>query len=307
LIELLVVIAIIAILIGLLLPAVQKVREAAARTRCQNNLKQIGLAAHNYHDTNRCLPTGSSDQISGDVADGKRTNWLFFILPYMEQSALYNNYYAWVQAGGTQPWWNEPNRMLVIPTYYCPSDPHSPKTKTHEDRGPGSDQGFHSNYVGCAGSTSFNPGGSLGNNLNGIFYYASATSLMDIKDGTSNTLLTSEILVVPDDSSSPAGHDVRGRMWNPANQGAILFTTLYPPNSVTVPDRLQYCQKGVVQAPCTATTTDIMLLARSLHTGGVNAGLADGSVRFVSNSINPTATWQPLGTRAGGEVIGSDF
>src|ERR1700737_3517525 len=91
LIELLVVIAIIACVLVLLLPAVQKVREAAARIRCQNNLKQLGLACHSYHDGNGTLPTGTVDQISGDIANSDRRNWLFFVLPYMEQTILYNN------------------------------------------------------------------------------------------------------------------------------------------------------------------------------------------------------------------------
>jgi prepilin-type N-terminal cleavage/methylation domain-containing protein/prepilin-type processing-associated H-X9-DG protein len=301
LIELLVVIAIIAILIGLLLPAVQKVREAANRMKCSNNLRQLSLACHQYHDAYGALPTGTVDQISGDIAYNDRRNWLFFVLPYMEQTALYNNYYSWVAGGGVRPWWYEPNRMLVIPTYYCPSDSNSPKTRTHEDLGPGSDQGFHSNYVGCSGSTAFNPGGSRGGDLNGIFYYQSSTRLPEITDGTSNTLLISEILVAPDDN--PGGHDVRGRMWNPANQGSILFSTFHPPNT-SAPDALQYCQP-IRSAPCTATTTNINLSARSVHAGGVNVGMADGSTRFVTNGIAP-ATWQSLGTRAAGDLAG-DF
>jgi prepilin-type N-terminal cleavage/methylation domain-containing protein/prepilin-type processing-associated H-X9-DG protein len=304
LIELLVVIAIIAVLIGLLVPAVQKVREASARTQCQNNLKQMGLACHLYHGAAKMFPTGTVDQISGDIAYRDRRNWLHFILPYMEQDAIYNQMTAWLASGQGRMWSDAPNRQTVIAGYICPSDPHSPKTVTSHTES--DQQGFHSNYVACSGSTPFNPNNNLGRQLNGIFYYRSATRLADISDGSSNTLLTSEILVSPDDQNTALlghGHDVRGRMWNPANQGSILFSTQYPPNAQQ-PDALQYCQT-IPAAPCLTTTTNIVLYARSMHTGGVNAGLADGSVRFLANTVDP-ATYLGLGTRAGGEALG-DF
>ena len=299
LIELLVVIAIIAVLIGLLLPAVQKVRAAAARAQCQNNLKQLGLACHNYQSANNVFPTGTVDQISRDIAYRDRRNWLHFVLPYLEQDAIYTQMMAWLASGQGHMWSDAPNRQTVIPTYICPSDPHSPKTVTSHTES--DQQGFHSNYVGCSGSTPFNPANSLGSQLNGIFYYKSSTRPTDITDGTSNTLLTSELLVSPDDQDTGLlghGHDVRGRMWNPANQGSILFSTQYPPNT-QAPDALQYCQT-IPTAPCITTTTAIVLYARSTHSGGVNAGMADGSVRFISNNVDPTA-YLNLGTRAGGE------
>lgn len=304
LVELLVVIAIIGILIALLLPAVQAAREAARRSQCTNNLMQLGTACFNYEDANKVLPMGTIDQISADIGSNDRRNWLYFILPFMEEEAIYENWIAWRAGGGTAPWWYEPNRMVILPSYYCPSDPLSPKTKTHEDLGPGSDQGFHSNYVGCSGSTVFNAGGSLGDTLNGIFYYKHATQLRRITDGTANTIMTSEILVALDDSAAGAaayGHDVRGRMWNPANQGSILFSTLWPPNT-TVSDVLNYCQNSNPQAPCISSTTNIVLFARSNHPGGVNAGLADGSVQFIADTIDVNV-FRALGTRAGGEIV----
>jgi prepilin-type N-terminal cleavage/methylation domain-containing protein/prepilin-type processing-associated H-X9-DG protein len=302
LIELLVVIAIIAVLIGLLLPAVQKVRGAAARVKCQNNLKQLGLACHGYHDAYNALPTGTVDRISGDIAYRDRRNWLHFILPHLEQEAIYDQMTVWLATGSGGMWSSAPNRQTIIPTYVCPADPHSPKTVTSHTEG--DQQGFHSNYVGCSGSTTFNPGGSYGDQLNGIFYYKSSTRLTDVTDGTANTLLTGEILVSPDDQNTSLpghGHDVRGRVWNPANQGSILFSTLQPPNTLT-PDALYYCQP-LPAAPCMSTTTNIVLYARSGHGGGVNVGMADGSVRFLSNNVEPT-TYLNLGTRAGGEVPG---
>src|SRR5262249_10266445 len=139
-----------------------------------------------------------------------------------------------------------------------------------------------------------------GTQLNGIFYARTPVRIAGVTDGTSNTLLISELIITPDVTS----HDTRGRYWNNARQGSVIFSTLYPPNTA-VPDRLQCCSNTLPQAPCTATTTDINLSARSYPPGGVNAGLADGSIRFISNGVNP-ATYLGLGTRSGGEVAG-DF
>jgi prepilin-type N-terminal cleavage/methylation domain-containing protein/prepilin-type processing-associated H-X9-DG protein len=298
LVELLVVIAIIAVLIGLLLPAVQKVREAANRAKCQNNLKQMGLALHNYHGAFGRFPPGTVDGPFGtDVGQRDRSSWLQYILPYAEQQAVYDQAQAWLATGTGDCMCHAcPTRFYVIPNFYCPSDPNSPKTMTV----PSDPQGFHTNYAACAGSTSFNPGGASGNNLNGVFYWNSPTRVADVSDGTANTLLAGEIIVSPD----VTGHDVRGRMWNPARQGGTLFSTLHPPNSRSDPDRLHYCQ-NIPPAPCTATTTEINLTARSYHPGVVNALFGDGAVRPIANGINAD-TWGGLGTRAGGETPG-DF
>ncbi len=306
LVELLVVIAIIGILIALLLPAVQAAREAGRRSQCQNNLKQLSLACHNFHDAHKAFPVGSVGYFGAD-GGGDRRHWLFFILPFTEENAVYERYMDWFNAGGTAPWWNAPDRMAILPTFYCPSDVNSPKTQTHEDLGPGSDQGFHTNYVGCAASTSFNPNGSFGDTLSGVFLYKNATTIKRILDGTSTTLLDSEILVALDTLTGgySSGHDVRGRFWNPADQGAVVFSTQYPPNT-TVPDALNYCQNTVPAAPCISTNTNIVMYARSDHPGGVNAGMVDGSIRFIANDVDPTLYLQ-LGTIAGGETIANSF
>jgi prepilin-type N-terminal cleavage/methylation domain-containing protein/prepilin-type processing-associated H-X9-DG protein len=298
LIELLVVIAILAVLIGLLLPAVQKVREAASRLKCQNNLKQLGLALHAYHDGRAQFPPGTVDGPFGqDIGQRDRSSWLQYVLPYVEQQAIYDQTQAWLASGtGGCMCHDCPTRFFVVPGLTCPSDPASPKTQTV----PGDPQGFHSNYSGCAGSTPLNAGGASGNDLNGVFYWNSAIRLGDITDGTSHTLLAGEIIVSPD----VTGHDVRGRMWNPARQGSTLFTTLYAPNTLAAPDRLHYCQ-SIPRAPCVATTTDINFTARSYHPGLVNALLADGSVRAIANGVSADA-YRALGTRAGGEAA-EDF
>jgi prepilin-type N-terminal cleavage/methylation domain-containing protein len=294
LIELLVVIAIIGVLIALLLPAVQKVRAAANRLKCQNSLKQIGLAIFGYHDASGVLPTGAWNPFGSDSIEIRdRRMWIQQILPFVEQQAIYDRYLAWVDSGQGYMWWDEPDRKVIMSLFLCPSDPNAPKTIAFED------QGFHGNYVLCAGSTAFNdPMFSLdGTHLDGLFYAYSRTRLSEITDGTSHTLMGSELNVSPDIN----GHDVRGRYWNNAHQGGTLFSTLYRPNTPT-PDRLQYCQP-IRRAPCTKTVADIVLSARSYHDGLVNSLLADGSVRSITDSVNAT-TYRDLGSRAGGEVPG---
>src|SRR5258708_1944892 len=124
LIELLVVIAIIAVLIGLLLPAVQKVREAAARATCANNLKQIGLALHNYHDSNLNFPVGTFEPIAYDSANSNlRACWFQVLLPFVEQGNLYNVVWPYISTPGNYAC-NAPNRTTVVKTFVCPSDPN---------------------------------------------------------------------------------------------------------------------------------------------------------------------------------------
>jgi prepilin-type N-terminal cleavage/methylation domain-containing protein/prepilin-type processing-associated H-X9-DG protein len=309
LVELLVVIAILAVLIGLLLPAVQKVREAAARLKCQNNLKQVGLALHAYHDALNFFPAGQDNVIgnqwTANLPRWDRACWFQRILPFVEQGNLYRLLQSYmtgnppapyitfaVNGNAQQP--SDPGRNTVVPLFVCPADPNSPKNRTV----PGNEQGFHSNYVTCAGSTVYNPPDDPdGTQLNGMFYVYSATRITDVTDGTSNTLMGSEVLVVPDSTL----HDLRGRVYN-SWQGNTLFSTLYPPNT-PVGDRSSYCVNFPPSAPCQGlTTANVVQSARSQHPGGVNGLLADGSVRFVSNSVALT-TWQWLGTRAGGEAL----
>jgi prepilin-type N-terminal cleavage/methylation domain-containing protein/prepilin-type processing-associated H-X9-DG protein len=302
LIELLVVIAIIAVLVGLLLPAVQKIREAAGRLKCQNNLKQLALGLHNYHSTYGSFPLGNSDPIGNDPGnEGDRRNWaVTYVLPFVEQQAFHDDIEAYLAKGAPYIVYY-PNNKTILPVFMCPSDPANPKTLTG---GPGStnQQGFHGNYAACAGSTSFNSpsGADGGTKLNGIFYVFSKTRLTDIRDGTSNTVMLSELIISPDVTT----HDTRGRLFNPAKQGSVLFSTLYEPNTA-VSDRLEWCQ-SIPMAPCRSTSSEVNISARSYHSGGVNAAFADGSNRFITNNIN-LQTWNALGTRAGGEAASGDF
>ena len=219
LIELLVVIAIIAVLIALLLPAVQQAREAARRSQCKNNLKQLALALHNYHDSFKLFPPGSfagvyAQYVSGGL-DGSRKCWMQMILPYIDQAPMYNQ---------LTPYFNNGTDMLSVPqsiiatkiaVLQCPSDPAAGKISS-------TSQGFIGNYVLCSGphdpTTSVN-GSTVGLKLNGMFYGISSTKIGDVTDGTSNTVMGGELIVVPDGGTDPGGcyggiYDYRGAYYN---------------------------------------------------------------------------------------------
>jgi prepilin-type N-terminal cleavage/methylation domain-containing protein/prepilin-type processing-associated H-X9-DG protein len=309
LIELLVVIAIIGILIGLLLPAVQKVREAANRAKCANHVKQTCLAFHNYHSTNGYFTHATYNYIDDYTTQPPPYNglqnrrcWMQDTLPYLEQDALFRSFDAYMAAGGSALGF--PDLATLIPTLMCPSDPTNPKLFTFWGGNGTPTQGFSGNYVVCAGNDYFNPGGTSNSaNLNGIFYALSKTRLTDITDGTSNTAMVSELILVPDETA----HDIRGRYYNPQHSG-VSFTTMYPPNT-PIPDQFDWCEmpNPIPQAPCVSTGSNqgvnIFSLARSYHMGGVNVGFADGSVKFISNAVDPVA-YKALGSRNGGEVPG---
>jgi prepilin-type processing-associated H-X9-DG protein len=296
---LLVVIAIIAILIGLLLPAVQKVREAANRMKCSNNLKQWGLAMHNMHDTTGALPEGNRDN--------PRRVWVVLVWPYVEQGSLY------VQFDQSTHFYLPPNTYpntldgiyaKTAPLYYCPSD--RPGALWKGDiwwRARGS-------YVINWGNQAvpYNPADPVQDPAHGIapFGYTDhasrgrprTTRLTDITDGTSNTMLMSEVITARNDED----YDIRGDMLND-DRPCSQYMTLDTPNSGV--DVSPYCNANHYpwNPPCTnANPTYSHKAARSRHTGGVNVLFADGRVQFVQNSIASTV-WRALGTMNGGEVV----
>lgn len=314
LVELLVVIAIIAVLIGLLLPAVQAARSAARRSACLNNLKQVGLGLLNHHDSkSRFPPSTNCDVNAGDPtslnADGSintndRYSWFHLVVPYMEQDALGDQFAAQIARRGHMM--GTPQGEAVVSTFMCPEDPVNPKVGNPKASG----QGFHGNYLTCHGS-SHTGSGNMSNAANGIFFSRSRITMRDITDGVSKTVMLGEIRLVADavPAEGPGNvlcggvHDLRGRYHNPFH-GNVTVSTMRPPNT-TVGDALTYCN-GTSQVPCrSCVSSNLETHARSWHPGGAMVGFADGSLRFIGDGIQP-AVFQAMGSRAGGEVAASE-
>ena len=281
LIELLVVIAIIAILIALLLPAVQQAREAARRSTCKNNLKQIGIAMHNYHSAHRTLPPGYlDDDPTANASNRNLLGWGVMILHFIEQSALYNSIGSvgafdnnWTTitemttASASVP---TPYAKVVLPPYICPSDPMGGINKDVGNYG-------KSNYTGVAGNTYRSSGSSK---PSGAFYDNSHVTFRDITDGLSNTIIIGE--------RGTAGSK-NGTIWIGNYSDAAYYTQ----NAITSPTSAYY---GINGAAGSWNFT-------SSHVGGAHFLLCDGSVRFLSENVH-LGTYGNLGYIADGNVLG---
>uniref|UniRef100_UPI001F0FBDB7 DUF1559 domain-containing protein n=1 Tax=Thalassoroseus pseudoceratinae TaxID=2713176 RepID=UPI001F0FBDB7 len=330
-------IAIIAILIALLLPAVQQAREAARRAQCMNNLKQIGVSLHNHMETHGSFPPGyvcydeSGNRFkTGGWQHGQNEigfHWVADILPFVEQNARWEQcvtcnenrindhthnpaddceYHASTGHIG-----REPLKFMV-----CPS---ADEVQTlFSDGSYGLESLAKSNYAGSWGSgnmlswesnatkgtfgTFFVNQEKIVRSLGGSgdrFQNSKGRRSSDIKDGMSNTIAVSEVITVD------AATDIRGTWFSPA-MGATIFSALYGPNSKQ-PDQLAACDESIPATDplhCTEerSTADVWASARSYHTGGVNALLADGSVRFVADTVDLTV-WQAANTIRNGEVL----
>jgi prepilin-type N-terminal cleavage/methylation domain-containing protein/prepilin-type processing-associated H-X9-DG protein len=318
LIELLVVIAIIAILIGLLLPAVQKVREAAARMSCSNNLKQLGIALHSYHDANNKMPPGcAADQPPfGTAAGNWGSSWKVYILPYIEQQNIFSKWTFQNSSGYSNAANLQYTNQITIKTYRCPSSslpdfyPVSYNAGYFE---------MFTSYVGIAGSTIdvglVNGSGYGPSSGGGILIANGQVTMVSITDGTSNTLLVGEQSNHLRDgnnqpiigsfgaitSQGPHGWTMgSGGTQVGQNYGDRTFnitTTRYPINQNGMSNN---CGNGT----CDNTGNNIPF--SSGHSGGANMLFADGSVKFLTNSTS-LQTLQYLSSRAGGEVLGSNY
>jgi len=338
LVELLVVIAIIGTLIALLLPAVQAAREAARRMSCTNNLKQVGLAMHNFHDSHHNFPVGSPSRTCAgyEQIPGWQYRWgpSAMLTPYMEQFNVYKSLNLDVPLYGHTGNYKGPGYGVhpsnLVPVtqeiafFYCPSDRQRKVVPPDAET-----QWAASNYMACWGrSAPTATGTAIMDDADGLFNSRAAVRFADVIDGTSNTAAFSESLL-PDPSTPWSGKVVLTQQnkdlvivgaasgggptltvescmrfgeavaSQPARttrwvDGFILYTAYYhwwEPNS-SIPD----CAKW-------SPLTSLWQMARSRHPGGVNVGFADGSVHFVSDTVD-LETWRALGSRNGGEVPG---
>ena len=334
LIELLVVIAIIGVLVALLLPAVQAAREAARRSQCSNNLKQIGLGLHNYHSVANQFPIGSSqgpyDASGGSTGNPAWDSWSAqaMMLGQMEQGALFNACnFNFVPGNSLGYYVNSTVSLAKVNTFLCPSDGNAGKSNSNS-------------YHASMGTTTFNCCSSWAINTTGVFGYQRGSSTSDIIDGTSNTIAYSEALVgntIPgayrgNSTGLPGGggqasnqtnvaalanalqavkadialcntvfvttgEQGRGARWAYGAMGWSMFNTVIPPNQT----KWSACRTDC----CAQAAHAHYQNANSNHSGGVNALFADGSVKFIKNTVAWNVYWG-IGTIALGEVISSD-
>jgi prepilin-type N-terminal cleavage/methylation domain-containing protein/prepilin-type processing-associated H-X9-DG protein len=339
LIELLVVIAIIAVLIGLLLPAVQAAREAARRAQCVNNLKQVGLAVHNYIDGNGTMPIGAFWMQPASLGFQWRHAYSHYIglLPFLEQGPIYNAF------NFTQNIFDAANStvcVVAIQTLWCPSDPKVMQQSFGLGYLPYNLPFRNSSYGGNIGSLLWYPNARVGNatgmvpfdsnynaivaQTNGIFYYQSNTKLADITDGTSNTIMSGERAF----GKLPLAF-INCYMWWPSGTlSDSLNCAMWPINPQN--------KVGDISNPDQVGFSAFVTSFSSFHPGGANMGFCDGSVHFIKDTINtwqinpatglppgvtlpnpaislytiapgtPWGVWQALASRNGGEVISAD-
>ena len=337
LIELLVVIAIIAVLIALLLPAVQQAREAARRTQCKNNLKQIGLALHNYHDSFLVFPMGMSDTVNGNAEiTGDGWSWSTAILPYLDQAALFNqfNFNTNPYQCATTPCGSvaSGNQALIATrqtAFRCPSDALNPGVEANNPgsaaNGKGTNGTAVSSYLGVGGPFDGAPcvqtGATPAPEIRdiGLFRVNTSLSFRDITDGTSNVLAVGEVRYIP------VGTDPLGTAYGSNRQYIYGHVTT---GGGPLCSNNGYNNNGLhVHVRWTREKINVPLLGalnpersfHSLHVGGAQFLLADGSVRFLSENIDhtntnfvagpsnlngPYGTYQRLGAINDGQIVG---
>jgi prepilin-type N-terminal cleavage/methylation domain-containing protein len=320
LIELLVVIAIIAVLIALLLPAVQQAREAARRSTCKNNMKQLGLALHNYHDTFIAFPpaytikAGYSATANWEcLFDSVQycSSWSIACLPYFDQAPLYNQYNFDLGVGeGTNP----TVTGTFLGSMVCPTDTFASSRNTfRHNPGRASPPTHYPKYVGVVGARgdyainmNMNAGNSGGTNPSGIAGRNVSMGMRDVQDGLSNTIFVDEQRAGID-----AEVDVRG-CWGIPGGGSSAMVGGCAGDANRPNDRRAGADDLMLIVQNTAigmggnnnwASGNVQVPARSMHTGGLHVTLGDGSVRFISDAVDQ-AIWNALHTRYGNEVLG---
>jgi prepilin-type N-terminal cleavage/methylation domain-containing protein/prepilin-type processing-associated H-X9-DG protein len=337
LIELLVVIAIIAVLIALLLPAVQAAREAARRAQCVNNMKQIGLGLHNYHQTNDTFPPGACSQQGNGCCSWQSTSCLAMMLPFLEANGIYNSINFQLNSCGNGPDQNYTPRASQINSFLCPSDGNAKNTDGTNGR--------LNSYMGSMGTTAQN---GYNATSTGFFAFNNCYGIRDATDGSSNTIAFAEKLTGTPGQSTGAGLGYRGngvngsgpsqgiydatqnptqtlsdmntclaswqaltlgsgnlidnegQWWMVGDTNYCLFNTIIPPNSPIY--KFGSCRNGC--GGCSPDGSEFAN-ASSNHSGGLNILMGDGSVRFLKSTVAQTIYWY-IGTRANNDVVSSD-
>jgi prepilin-type N-terminal cleavage/methylation domain-containing protein/prepilin-type processing-associated H-X9-DG protein len=322
LIELLVVIAIIAVLLGLLLPAVLKVREAANRTQCLNNLKQLGLALHLYHGDYNQFPLGSENKPARPLA-GPRLTLMYKLYPFLEQDAVFRRFDRNAQGtkdffGGYWPWCGSSNTIgpdaptgVVVPSLLCPSDRQGGETSTFQNAAGSVVATWNNcNYLGFFGDKNYGgliPESGYPQNQPAVFRFNLRVRLTDITDGSSNTMAMGEYLTGVPQGEYPL--DLRGVHWIDLPGFSQLYTRSGPNSSspdLFFPENFCYNQPSR-NLPCAGSGLyEATAASRSRHPGGVNVLFAGGNARFISQAIG-LATWQAWGTIAVGDIPVMDF
>ncbi len=343
LIELLVVIAIIAILIALLLPAVQQAREAARRSACKNNLKQLGLAMHNYHETHSIFPRANFEREDASAYGYGNYSYLAYsaqtmLLPFMDQAPLYNLFNFSLAPNQSS---NDTTKRAVIPAFLCPSDVRSIVNGSGYGAGPGN------SYAVCAGPSIYWFGSAPSTNTTptnlqhqvGMFNYRKAVKMRDVLDGTSNVIAAGEIMMGDGDNSASLigeGDTIRGvgrgstansfpalsdlKTWgaaclavksslpaSTAPRGDTGSNWVYGNSGLTVFNTLinpnSEYPNCVSCVTCGTNDSPGLFPARSRHVGGAHILMGDGATRFISENVD-NATWQNLGAISDGNVLG---
>jgi len=311
LVELLVVIAIIGVLVALLLPAVQSAREAARRSQCSNNMKQIGLALHLHHDSRGEFPVGQVQAhncwTEGGHGLNARMGWFPPLLEYIEAGNMHDQWRTENDAGTYISAFSL--RDTPVPSFVCPSEilPAAQLAPVSWSDS-GYSEGFRSNYLACGGDK---PWGrqctktdASGEPPTGIFHFADKMNMSRITDGTSNTIMAGEVVLPDQEGEIPGGcgdYDHRSVMWEHVHSVA-LFVTARPPNS-NAADIVGWGCRTSDAAPCICANDGGMTTVRSYHPGGVTITMADASVQFYTDDID-AGIFQALGSRASGDLEG---